>query len=202
MRRKQWADKETLLEWHQELGNWNRVSIVKQIPLTSLWRLVFRYNLETPKPKLSLEERFHRKYRVGDNGCWEWTSSKNPNGYGLVYAWGKTRIAHRTAYELFVGPIPLGLCVLHDCDNPSCVNYEHLKLGTFRENNIEAITKGRRKPLFGEKHQNSKLTEQQVLDIRREYQDGATQKRLSQKYGVSMTNVHHIVYRNTWKHID
>ena len=80
----------------------------------------------------------------GSTGCWNWTKSTNPGGYGFFRMNHKTFLAHRVAYELLVGPIPEGLCACHHCDNPRCVNPAHLFIGTRADNNYDSIKKGRR----------------------------------------------------------
>src|SRR3990172_4237019 len=82
------------------------------------------------------------------DGCWTWTASKRKFGYGaFVWADSEGRIiqgrAHRFSYELHHGPIPLGICVLHKCDNPACVRPSHLFLGTRADNNFDMLSKGR-----------------------------------------------------------
>lgn len=90
--------------------------------------------------------RFFRLIQYG-NGCWPWQGSKNQSGYGLYHYMGKHTTAHRVAWQVFTGDrIPNGLLVLHRCDNPPCVNPEHLFLGTNRDNTLDAIAKGRMKP--------------------------------------------------------
>jgi hypothetical protein len=76
-------------------------------------------------------------------GCWEWTASRQRFGHGTKWHNGAVRLVHRIAWEEANGPIPHGLCVLHRCDNPSCVRPEHLFLGTKGDNNVDRNTKGR-----------------------------------------------------------
>ena len=93
---------------------------------------------------LTVEERFWAKVDK-DGDCWTWMARRQPRGgYGQFQLDGRTRSAHRVAWTLTNGPIPDGLCVLHRCDNPPCVNPEHLWLGTKAENNQDMTEKGRR----------------------------------------------------------
>lgn len=85
-----------------------------------------------------------------DTGCWEWQGAKNNIGYGFIRDGDKMRTTHRVAYEIYRGPIPEGMCVLHKCDNRKCVNPEHLWLGTRQDNADDMINKGRHTKGFHE----------------------------------------------------
>ncbi len=82
---------------------------------------------------------------VKTESCWEWVGYKTPDqGYGQIAVNGKRRRrVHRVAYELNYGPVPPGLCVLHRCDNRTCVRPDHLFLGTNQDNSDDMIAKGR-----------------------------------------------------------
>lgn len=100
------------------------------------------------RPSLPIEVRFNSKYRINETtDCWEWQAAKNNIGYGM-FRWssGIMRTAHRVSYELFKGPIPHNMCVCHKCDNPVCVNPDHLWLGTILDNMRDMEQKGRRVP--------------------------------------------------------
>jgi hypothetical protein len=99
------------------------------------------------RPRLTLAERFWGKVLM-NNGCWEWSGSKLPKGYGVITmrlpdGMQEKHYAHRVSYELNVGLIPEGLFVLHTCDNPSCCNPNHLFVGTQLDNMRDAAIKGR-----------------------------------------------------------
>jgi len=75
--------------------------------------------------------------------CWLWTAGKHTRGYGVFFLHGKNVRVSRLIWEIFYGPIPIGLDVLHKCDNPPCCNPEHLFLGTKQDNALDAVSKGR-----------------------------------------------------------
>lgn len=163
-------------------------------------------------PPTDVETRFWSKVNK-TSGCWEWTGKQwNKTWYGVFWLNGRNHGAHRIAYELSVGPIPPGLCVLHICDNPLCVRPDHLRLGTHAENRADCVAKGRQakgatywaisqpeKLARGERHWGAKLTEEQVRDIRaRTDMSGAA---IAREYGISRTTVYDIRNRRIWTHI-
>lgn len=109
------------------------------------------------RTKIAPEDRFKEKYLINDEtGCWEWQHATNNIGYGM-FRWDRhtMRTAHRASYEIHIGNIPDGLCVCHTCDNPKCVNPEHLWLGTIQDNMTDKVKKGRnigRTPGFKHPH--------------------------------------------------
>ncbi len=155
---------------------------------------------------LTLSDRFHSGYEINSwtNDCWIWQRSKDKNGYGYIKKDKKTTKAHRVSYGLHYGEFPPELWVLHRCDNPSCVNPEHLFLGTALENNHDMIRKGRgRYPgahLKGSTNGRSKLTEEDVLWIRSNYKWGSGPQ-LALKYGVHVGVIRRVIQQRSWKHI-
>ena len=134
--------------------------------------------------------------------CWIWTAKSNCQGYGTIFMEGHKMVrAHRLAYVLAKGPIPNDICVLHKCDNPSCVNPAHLFLGTHAENMQDKKLKGRNRVPFGERHSSCKLTAAQVVEIRICIESGETQREVARRFNVSQPAVRNIYHRKTWKHI-
>lgn len=152
---------------------------------------------------MNIEERFWSKVNVGDlNECWEWQAARNNDNYGTFHTKLKTISSHRFCWELTYGKIPDGLQVLHHCDNPPCCNPRHLFLGTHLDNMQDRNRKGRARNLYGEEHGNSKLTEQEVRQIRIDYSNGnISMKKLGLKYNVTPRTIYMIITRITWKHI-
>jgi hypothetical protein len=146
------------------------------------------------------EERFWKYVQKGKpNECWLWIGCvfKKRRGYGQFFS-GKHSRAHRFSYELHYGKIPDGLMVLHHCDNPPCVNPRHLFCGTAKENTEDMIKKGRMSK--GEKHPISKLTEKQVVEIRKIGLSGKlTQGEIGKKFGVSNITISDIMRNKKWK---
>jgi len=151
---------------------------------------------------VSEPNRFWEKVNKSRN-CWEWLGAKNTNGYGRFYDGDKMALAHRYSWELVNGSIPEGMYICHHCDNRSCVNPDHLFLGTAKDNMQDAERKGRIAHAKGEKIGSSKLTEEQVLNIRNEYQFLGENNSLvlAKEYGVSHVCILNIVNGISWKHL-
>jgi hypothetical protein len=131
--------------------------------------------------------------------CWNWTGPKR-KGYGHVWVNGKTVRAHRASWMLVNGEIPDGLFVLHKCDNPSCVNPDHLYLGTHTDNMKDKVERDRCAHLDrrGELGGRSVLTNEIVLSIRA---DSRINKDVAEHYGVDRSTISDIRRRKSWKHI-
>jgi len=153
------------------------------------------------RPARSLYSRFIRKVLLDcEANCWEWTGGKAGIGYGTIHQDGRGTVrAHRVSFELFNGPIPDGLCVLHRCDNPGCVNPTHLFLGDHQDNMADRDAKER--TLRGRKHPRAKLTESDVRTIHQRLADGYTQNEIAESLGVTQAQISHISRGHQWSHL-
>lgn len=150
----------------------------------------------------SAEERFKLQYRVASSGCWEWTGGKDADGYGtfrgLVNGVLYQR-AHRWSWANFnKAAIPEGGAICHRCDNPSCVNPEHLWLGNNELNQRDKRVKGRAKTANGAESHWSKLTEEQVVQI---LKDPRPASKIASELNVSAGTISDIKRRRSWAHI-
>lgn len=133
--------------------------------------------------------------RTDDDGCWEWKGNKTRAGYGMFSLDGRSVLAHRYAYSLQHGEIPQdgpgyhGWVVMHNCDNPSCVNPAHLALGTNAENAQQMHDRGRRVMPAGESHHNARFTED---DVRRIRNDPRAHSTVAREYQTSAAEIHYI----------
>lgn len=143
------------------------------------------------------------------NGCWLWTGNVTSSGYGKV-GLGSTSsgdvLAHRLSWELVNNkPVPKGMYVLHHCDNPLCVNPNHLFVGSQADNIQDMLAKGRCRhpnPARGERNGNSKLTESQVIDIRVLLASGKSALSIGKLYGVCHSTILDIRNRVIWATVD
>jgi predicted XRE-type DNA-binding protein len=145
-----------------------------------------------------------RQYRdAGSTACLERNRGLNQDGYTRI-SFGsdkRKRFAHRVIYERLVGSIPPGHCVLHSCDNRRCVNPLHLFTGTHQNNMDDMNSKGRGNYASGEQIPNSKLTAQQVSEIRRLTNDGYKQQELADQFGVNQTTISNLLRKRTWREV-
>lgn len=148
-------------------------------------------------PRGNNRHKFWKKAKVSDE-CWPWQEGlSDPGGYGKTTQNDKTEYAHRIAWELFHNEkIPEGMCVLHTCDNPPCINPFHLYLGTKAENNTDRAKKGRNGNLEGEDHPNAKFSDDTIRKMRELYLTGNyTHSMIGEIFGTSTAYVTKVIKR-------
>lgn len=168
------------------------------------------------------QAKFLRYVLKIESGCWLWQAGKSSTGYGRVYLDVRGESSHRIAYALFKSDVPKGLWVLHTCDVPSCVNPDHLYLGTPKDNILDAMNRGRwrggtylhlhpeRSVLNGnkvprpkgEKHGMAKLRDQQVRDVRDLCATGIPMYKVAKQFNVTQSAIWRIVHHLAWRHIE
>jgi hypothetical protein len=162
-------------------------------------------------------ERLYRTTEKLPNGCEIWTGIKSKEGYGqlkLKYEQKSESRAHRISWILHNGPIPDGMCVCHSCDNPPCINPDHLFLGTNADNVRDCVSKGRTLKgdrswarthpelvLRGGQCGRTKLTSDHVREIRARHALGENPNALAKEFRVSLRNIRSIALRESWRHI-
>jgi hypothetical protein len=154
----------------------------------------------------SLEERLLKNSIPEPNsGCWLWLGGlqhyDKQASYGGLSFQGKSIAAHRASFEVFKHPVPAGKEVCHSCDNPFCINPEHLFVGTHLENMQDRDKKKRRTAVKGEKNNLAKLTAEQVLEIRVLLEKGIPQQKIAEQFNIVQTAVSLIKNRHNWGHI-
>jgi len=157
----------------------------------------FKYRDKTP------EIRFWAKVKKTNN-CWEWQGCKNNKGYGMFRVNNEHKYAHRFSYEIHKGEIPQGKFVCHHCDNPSCINPDHLFCGTNSDNIQDSVKKGRFHLIGRKGSQNvsSKLNEKQVKEIKKHFiNKKETYRKIAKRYGVEQTTIGLIIRGKTWVHV-
>lgn len=155
----------------------------------------------TEKYSEDLVRRFlARPVLVDEVGCWIWTGSRTKGGYGKIRSGNRSIYAHRLSIFVHRGVDPDGFSVCHHCDNPSCINPDHLFASTTRGNSEDAHWKGRlgRNQLRGDENGNSKLRAADIPIIR---SSSATLGELGKRYGVHATAIGMAKRRKTWRHI-
>lgn len=140
-------------------------------------------------------------------GCWLWSGVTNGIGYGMLTDRtpdnpGRKVLAHRLSWEIAKGPIPPGLCVLHRCDTPQCVNPDHLFLGTHKTNSDDKIAKGRFRHWrpVGEANPRAKLDARRVREMRC-LARSLPRRAIAQRFGLSLAATAKAITRKTWAHV-
>lgn len=146
-------------------------------------------------------ERFKARCIKKASGCIEWNGFVNHEGYGAITVDARVIRAHRFSYAYYKGAIPDGMLVCHKCDNPRCVNADHLFLGTNQDNVNDKVKKNRQSRLKGEDSGTSKLTEKDVIKIKIMLENGDSYKVIADRFNVTKTPIYLINKKKSWKHV-
>lgn len=158
------------------------------------WGRYNQFNLDTAKASL-----LSKAEKIDE--CLIWKGAISSHGYGSVGFMGKAWMAHRASYYIHTGVDPAKNEVMHTCDTPLCINPNHLTLGSHTDNMLDMEGKKRSRHFKGSQHGRSKLTENAVLEMRKQYESGISYQRLANQYGVSKRACMLAVKGVTWTHI-
>ena len=154
-----------------------------------------------PRAGVTFWDRVQTNTVKRESGCHEFVGFRNHDGYGRINKEGRLVFVHRAVWENTNGKIPLGMCVCHTCDNPSCVNQDHLFLGTHADNMKDKARKGRVTNGVGSKNPSAKLKDSDIPIIRARITSGEACYDIAKEYGVTGETILHIKHNRTWTHI-
>lgn len=139
-------------------------------------------------------ERFISFVDVGDDEyCWTWKGGKGAQGHGRFWLNGSMRVASRVAFIIWNGPIPEGLLVLHNCDNPPCCNPRHLRVGTSLDNITDMYARNPRSRMNrpkGQNNHNTKMTYEMVMSAAERISSGSSFRKEAKRIGVATSSLH------------
>lgn len=154
-----------------------------------------------PNYEKFFKEKFYSQTKLMENSCLIWTGVKR-SGYGRINYKGKTFTCTRLVWVWEKGEIPAGFYLCHKCDNPACVNIDHLFLGTKKDNMKDCIEKGRKPGLKGEKSHRAKLNEEKVREIRNLLIQGFSIMEIAKKFNVSGSAIWCIKHNLSWNSVN
>lgn len=151
--------------------------------------------------QFTIKERFLMQIHLTNkNKCWEWRGYKQ-KGYGRFLLNGKKILAHRASFIIFFGKIKNGMYICHKCDNPSCVNPNHLYAGTPKQNALDSLYRNRNYMKKGDLNPRAKLNSKVVKKIKYFLSLNERPIKLSKMFNISYSSIQNIKRGITWKHI-
>lgn len=185
----------------EERKTLQEISLITNTSIYKLRKILDIYSGITTVAKIgghkcpkTIEGRFWRHVKRGDKDeCWEWSGSRTPHGYGRLSVNGNLEYAHRLSWTFVNGSIPEETHILHKCDNPPCVNPNHLYAGTHQDNMKDRNVRGRV----------GKLSHDEVREIREKYKPSIYgYVKLGREYNVSTSTIRNIIIGVTYKYVD
>lgn len=149
-----------------------------------------------PRTEIEKRSKFLTGFDTPVGKCWEWKLHRDANGYGITVRVNGSRLAHRAALYFKLGKLPKDQCVLHRCDNPPCVNPDHLFIGSHLDNMLDMKSKNRNEK--GQRRYNAKLKDSDIPKIR---EDGRSHSKIAATFGVTRTIITNIKNRKSWQHV-
>jgi len=135
-----------------------------------------------------------------NNECYEWQGALDKDNYGVIWFNNKSWRVHRLIWVIYNGNIPKEMCICHKCDNPKCININHLFIGTTQENTKDRDNKNRQAKW--DKHIFTKLNPIQIKEIKKlHFEDGISYRKLAEKYNVCYATIREATIGRNWKHV-
>lgn len=186
-----------------EAGTLRSSDIARVCSVARRWVSIMCSRMEIKRPTRKLEDRLWKSVRRGGpNECWLWYGSIDESGYGRISLHRRPTPVARVVWLVCFGEeVPQGAQVCHRCDNSLCCNPTHLFLGTAKDNYHDAMRKGRMRWAVGEGNGQAKLTEWDVLEIRRRCASGENQHSIAADYGTSSSYISQVFRRKHWSHV-
>ncbi len=145
---------------------------------------------------VDVKARLLERHLKDGSGCWLWAGEVRKSGYGVMSIHRKQVGVHRASYEAFIGPVPEGMFVCHTCDVKTCINPEHLWVGSQQDNMNDKVNKGRQTK--GEGHGMHKLEEPQVVEIKTMLSKGVSQLDVAKMFSVHKSTISLIARGKRW----
>jgi hypothetical protein len=145
-----------------------------------------------------IREKIKQNITLNERGCWVWNKGKSNSGYSKMTFKNRTMCGSRVSFMVFKGKISKNKVVCHTCDNPPCVNPDHLFLGTIRDNRTDCVVKNRHAK--GSKIGISKLKEKDIPIIKKMYYNNLSQREIALLFNTSQTTISRVLLKQTWSH--